>query len=526
MRRKRWSNGARRRRSLPATATPKPPRAPRERPPVRLRRGLVAGLAAGLGAVGAMEIVAAVLGTNALPQLIQAPLLGLMPGAVFGFLIDTLQHWGKVIEEAGLLVALVVAFTVVGAASDVFAHRFSWWRRWVGFGAAGVLWLLLSFLLLPLAGAGPVGLQSGALEAVTVTVPLLLYGAVLQGLLGPSGTDAEAAGRRRFLGWGAGLLGVVVIAFTRVPAWAQSLSSGGGSGRGAITQALTPPQDFYIVSKNFQDPVLQAAGWSIQVRGMIDNPTTLKLGDLRAMPATTLTVTQECISNVVGGNQISTGRFTGVPLRDLLSQAKPHSSASLLGFTAADGYTETLGLSTAMSDTEILVAYDLDGQPLPDEHGYPARILIPAHYGMRSPKWLTRINVGNSEPTGYWEQQGWNPEAKVKTMSRIDAPLNGAVLPPGPVTVGGIAFAANRGIKAVQWSTDNGSTWRPAILEPPLSRLTWVLWHATWHAQPGSYSVAVRAMDGTGEWQTPAIAPSFPAGSTGLHKIGVTIGGS
>lgn len=495
----------------------------------RLLRGLVAGIAAGLGAVGAMEIVAAVLGTDALPQLIQAPLLGLLPGAVFGFLIDALQHWGKVLEEAGLLVLLVVVFALAAVASDVFADRFTWWRRWAGLGAAGVLWVVLSFVLLPVVGAGPVALQGGALEAVTVTVPLALYGVLLQGLIGPGAKDPETAndaGRRRFLGWGASVLGVVVVAFTRVPAWMESLSSGGGSGRGRISPALTPPQDFYIVSKNFQDPVLQAAGWSIQVRGMIANPTTYRLDELRSMPATTVTLTQECISNVVGGNQISTGRFTGVPLRDLLSRARPQASATLLGFTAADGYTETLGLPTAMNDAEILVAYDLDGQPLPDEHGYPARILIPAHYGMRSPKWLTRINVGTSEPAGYWEQQGWNPEARVQTMSRIDAPLSGAVLPAGPVTVGGIAFAANRGIKAVEWSTDNARSWRPATLEPPLSRLTWVLWHSTWHAQPGTYQLAVRAMDGTGEWQSPAIAPSFPSGATGLHKITVTIGGN
>ncbi|MBO0707248.1 MAG: molybdopterin-dependent oxidoreductase [Candidatus Dormibacteraeota bacterium] len=489
-------------------------------------RGLVAGAAAGLGAVGAMEIVAAVLGTDALPQLIQAPLLALLPGAVFGFLIDSLQHWGKVMEEAGILVALVAVFAAAGVATAEIAARLSWWRRGVGIGAAAALWLLVSFTVLPLVGAGPMGLGGGVLEVVTITVPLALYGVVLQGLLAPPGRDSETVldpGRRRVLGWGVAVLGAAVVAFTRIPAWAQSLGSGTTSGRGTVGPALTPAQDFYIVSKNFQDPVLEAAGWSIQIRGMVANPTTLTLSNLRSMPATTITLTQECISNLVGGGQISTGTFTGVPLRHLLDLARPQPGASMLGFTAADGYTETLDLQTATTDTQILVAYDLDGRPLPDQHGYPARILIPAHYGMRSPKWLTRINVGTSEPDGYWEQQGWNPSARVKTMSRIDAPLNAAVLPPGPVTVGGIAFAANRGIQRVEWSSDNGRTWRPATLEPPLSRLTWVLWHATWQARPGTYNLAARAMDGTGEWQTQVIAPSFPAGASGLHRIQVSI---
>jgi DMSO/TMAO reductase YedYZ molybdopterin-dependent catalytic subunit len=492
----------------------------------RIWRGLVAGAAAGLGAVGAMEIVAAVLSSNALPQLLQGPFLALLPGPVFGFLIDSLQHWGKVFEEVGILAALVVGFALAGLATEVLAARVPWWRRWAGLGAAGALWVIVSFVMLPLVGAGPVGLQGGVLEAVTITVPLAVYGLVLQGLLGPAGSDPQTAldpGRRRLLGWGAALLGVAVIAFTRVPSWAQSLTSGAGAGRGTIGPALTPVADFYIVSKNFQDPVLVAAGWSIQIGGMVDKPTTLHLSDLRSMPASTVTLTQECISNVVGGSQISTGHFTGVPLGAVLDLVRPQAGASMLGFTAADGYTETLDLATALSDTEILVAYDLDGQPLPDEHGYPARILIPAHYGMRSPKWLTRINVGTSEPDGYWEQQGWNPSARMQTMSRIDAPLDGAVLPEGSVTVGGVAFAANRGIQAVQWSSDDGQTWRPASLEPPLSRLTWVLWHASWQPQPGSYNLAVRAKDGSGEWQTQVIAPSFPSGASGIHRIAVSI---
>ncbi|MGH7918913.1 MAG: molybdopterin-dependent oxidoreductase [Candidatus Dormibacteraceae bacterium] len=493
----------------------------------QLARGLVCGGAAGLGAIGAMEIIAALLGTQAMPQLIQAPLLSLLPGAVFGFLIDALQHWGKIGEEIGLLVAIVVVFALFGAATSGLARRIPGWRRWVGFGAAAVVWLLVSFALLPAIGAGPLGLTGGWLEAVTITLPLVLYGAVLQGLLGASGSSDAATtadpGRRRVLGWGVGLLGAAVVAFTRVPAWAQSLAVG-GSGRGAISPALTPVQDFYIVSKNFQDPTLEAAGWSVQLRGMVAHPTTLTLTDLRSRPSVTMTLTQECISNVVGGDQISTGRFTGVPLRDLLAEAKPGEGASMLGFTASDGYTETMTLENATTDGQILVAYDLDGRPLPDEHGYPARLLVPGHYGMRGPKWLTRINVGTSEPGGYWEQQGWDPAAKVQTMSRIDAPLEGAVLPAGEVTVGGIAFAANRAIQAVEWSLDGGRTWRPATLKPPLSRLTWVLWHASWHAsRPATYTLKVRARDGTGEWQSSAAAPSFPTGSTGLHSISVSI---
>ena len=144
---------------------------------------------------------------------------------------------------------------------------------------------------------------------------------------------------------------------------------------------------------------------------------------------------------------------------------------------------------------------------------------------MRGPKWLTGITVGRSAPGGYWEQQGWDPSAPVQTMSRFDAPLDGAVLPIGAVLVGGIAFAADRGIQSVEWSTDGGTTWRPATLEAPLSPLTWVRWQATWHPpRAGSYRLAVRARDGKGTLQTSAVANSFPSGATGLHEIDISIG--
>jgi DMSO/TMAO reductase YedYZ molybdopterin-dependent catalytic subunit len=171
-----------------------------------------------------------------------------------------------------------------------------------------------------------------------------------------------------------------------------------------------------------------------------------------------------------------------------------------------------------------MVAYDLDGAPLPTSHGYPARMVIPGLYGMKGPKWLNRIDLVNHESGGYWEQQGWNHDPIVKTTTRIDAPADGGVVKLGPVTISGVAFAGTRGIKKVEYSTDGGSTWSEAPFKAPLSTLTWVLWSADWTpSAEGAYRIMARATDGTGALQDSRSASSYPSGATGYHTIHVDI---
>ncbi|HSS62642.1 MAG TPA: molybdopterin-dependent oxidoreductase, partial [Candidatus Limnocylindrales bacterium] len=172
----------------------------------------------------------------------------------------------------------------------------------------------------------------------------------------------------------------------------------------------------------------------------------------------------------------------------------------------------------------ILVAYDLNGAPLPMAHGYPARILIPGRYGMKGPKWLDSIQLTNHETGGYWEQQGWDHNAVVKTTSRIDAPRDGDIVKVGPIEVGGVAFAGKRGISKVEYTTDGGSSWIEAPFDPPLSNLTWVIWRASWTpAKEGAYRLMVRATDGSGAAQTRLATPSYPNGSSGYHTIQVNV---
>ena len=178
-------------------------------------------------------------------------------------------------------------------------------------------------------------------------------------------------------------------------------------------------------------------------------------------------------------------------------------------------------LQKAMAASSLL-AYRLNGDPLPRKHGYPLRVLGTGTYGMKNPKWLTHIEVAAAAPDGFWEKQGWDPDAPVQTMSRIDAPGSRTVAP-GDVLIQGIAFAGDRGVQGVEVSTDKGQTWRPAELQPALGPLTWVFWKQTASLSPGSYDVWVRATDAKGQPQNGSDTDSFPSGASGYHKVRVRV---
>jgi DMSO/TMAO reductase YedYZ molybdopterin-dependent catalytic subunit len=483
-----------------------------------MAQSLRVGLLAGLVLVGVMELAGWAGAIRPLPDVLQAPILAAMPGVVFGFLIDTLQHAGKVIEEAGLLVLMLAGLAGLGAAAGIGRER---GLPWAGLAVAAIGWLLVVLVALPASGEGWLGLSQGPTTPLVWAVLFAVYGALLDAGLGASAPFNPS--RRRFLGW-LGVVGLVAIGLVKLPGWLQILISPPEKSSG-IVPALTPVQKFYVVSKNFQDPVVDAKGWALEVGGMAGTPYRLSYVQLRQLPATTLAITLECVSNPVGGNLISTGRFTGVRLRDLLTRARPHAGASGVDFRARDGFTESLSLPEAMASQDILVAYDLDGQALPNAHGFPARIVLPGHYGMRGPKWLDRITIVQSEGSGYWEEQGWDHQATVKTMSRIDAPAAGSLLRRSPTEVAGVAFAGNRGIQAVEWSADGGRSWSQAQLETPLSPLTWVRWTASWTpAQAGNHVLVVRARDGHGQLQPHDEAASFPSGASGWHTVAVQVG--
>jgi len=492
------------------------------------RRALIHGFGwgalAGLVLVALMYLASLLLDLKPLTQALNEPLLSIMPGFVFGFLIDQLQHAGKVVEEFGLIVAVIVALGVLGAAWAWTALRWHFQYSALVFAAAG--WLVVVVLLLPIAGDGPFGLTSGPTTPLVWAALFAVYGVVLQ-LGGRPDTAAADPDRRRLLSvlpLSLGALSLGVLAFKLAPNWYQAIFNPPEAGLYGRSPQLTPIQNFYVVSKNFGDPNVDGGSWRLKIGGMAGNPVSLTLQDLRALPVTTEYVTLECISNNVGGNLMSTGGFTGVSLKYLLEQVKPTSSATWAAFKAADGYTESLPLSAINSDPTILVAYELDGQQLPGAHGYPARILIPGRYGMKGPKWLTEIELVDHESGGYWEQQGWDHNAVVKTTSRFDVPRDGDIVKVSGVTISGVAYAGTRGIGKVEVTTDGGASWTEALRTAPLSQLTWVLWNFDWTPpKEGSYHLAVRATDGSGAAQESNDASSYPGGAMGYHAIRVDV---
>jgi len=335
----------------------------------------------------------------------------------------------------------------------------------------------------------------------------------------------RAVTRREFLSRSA-LFALAAAGGASIAAWASRAAAGGivlaqdlFARIKGLPPEITPNDQFYVVSKNPPgfDPRLDAAKWSLDVTGKVGRPQRLTYDELRAMPAVEQLQTLECISNEVGGDLISNARWKGVRLRDLLTRAGgPAPTAVKVAFRCADGYSESVPIGDAVNPTTLL-AYEMNGEMLPPAHGYPLRLLIPGLYGMKNPKWITRIEVVDYDFQGYWQASGWTDEAVVKTMSKFTVASRASG---GDVELGGVAYAGDRGIKEVEYSTDDGKTWTKAALKPALGRFTWVLWAAVWKpAAAGTYVLKVRAKDGNSVLQLAKPAPTLPDGASGYHTL-------
>ncbi|WP_456412476.1 sulfite oxidase, partial [Oceanithermus profundus] len=288
-----------------------------------------------------------------------------------------------------------------------------------------------------------------------------------------------------------------------------------------LSPEITPTEDHYQVSKNVVNPRLRADRWRFEIGGLVETPLTLTLEDLKALPAVERPSTLICISNPVGGKLVGNSVWTGVRLRDLLERAGVRPEATELVLRAADNYSDSFPLEAALYE-ETILAYLQNGEPLTPDHGFPARLLVPGIYGMKNVKWLTRIELAGEDYRGYWQKRGWSDRAVVRTMSRIDT---GVATPTGDgrVAIGGVAFAGRRGVRAVEVSFDDGRSWQAAELKPGSSRITWTLWRYLWKAEPGTYAVTVRAVDGEGRTQDPTPRPPLPDGATGYHRRKVRV---
>jgi DMSO/TMAO reductase YedYZ molybdopterin-dependent catalytic subunit len=247
------------------------------------------------------------------------------------------------------------------------------------------------------------------------------------------------------------------------------------------------------------------------------------------MPTREADITLSCVSNEVGGGLVSNGRWTGVLLSDVLAEAGVSSdkisraSEQLVG-RSVDGWTSGFMTDIALDGREALVAFGLNGEELPLKHGYPVRLVVPGLYGyVSATKWLTEIELTNWDFDAYWIQRTWSKEGPILTQSRLDTIKDGERLSAGTVPIGGIAWAPHRGIDRVEVSTDDGETWNDAKLAAQFGIDTWRQYVYDWDAEPGEYTLKVRATDGEGETQTEKKAPPHPSGATGYHTIEVSV---
>jgi len=291
-----------------------------------------------------------------------------------------------------------------------------------------------------------------------------------------------------------------------------------------VASEVTDTRIFYRVDIDGVPPQLDFEQWTLNVTGKVLKELTVKKSDLLAMPSASEYATLECVSNTINppGALISNGKWTGVPLSTVLNMAGLASDAAYIIFHCAEGYTVGIPVQRAL-ESGALLAYMLNDQSLPPEHGFPLRAIIPGLYGMMNAKWVTGIEASNSVYLGYWQERGWSNDARIKTTSIIYYPSAGAHVG-GSLPVAGVAFAGDRGISKVEVSTDGGNTWNVAELKPPKSPYSWVLWAYMWTpTTSGNQTIIVRATDGTGQLQDSTANQPFPDGATGYNSIQVGV---
>lgn len=290
-----------------------------------------------------------------------------------------------------------------------------------------------------------------------------------------------------------------------------------------LASYLTPNSDFYRIDTALTVPQVSKETWSLRIHGMVDREIRLDYADLARRPSVERLVTLTCVSNPVGGDLIGNASWLGYRLDALIAEAGPHPDADMVLSRSADGFTAGSPLAALTDGRDALLAVGMNGEPLPVEHGYPARLVVPGLYGyVSATKWVTELEITRFDRAqAYWTRRGWSERGPIKTGTRIDTP-RGAVRA-GKVTIAGVAWAQHRGIDAVEVQIDNGP-WQPARLAAEPSVDTWRQWSYDWEASAGTHTVRARAIDGTGTVQTAEVADVIPDGASGYPSRTIRVG--
>lgn len=449
----------------------------------------------------------------------------------------------------GALFGLLYALIAEGQRS-----RESRWQKGISrlaasfiIGAALVLWLISLALLWPVLDANYRGLPPGSariVSAAALLVEYLLVAALIILLyrwLAPrpaGGASApvpvgEPIGRRALV---AGVASVALAAgsgaLLRDLNARATFSYDGLAYSGPGVQPITPNDKFYTVTKNVVDPNVDAPIWQLEIGGLVEEPRSYSFDELMSLASIEQESTLMCISNRIGAGLFSNAVWQGVRLRDLIEASRPLPGALEVFLNGADAYTDSFAFEKAMNPTTI-VAFAMNGEPLPQRHGYPARVVVPGLYGEKNVKWVTRIEVVDYDAKGFYEQQGWGPNFVIPTRSDIFSPRwvrrrGDSFVEPFAVgrtaTIRGRAFAGDRGIQRVEFSADDGQTWHETRIDYAGTPLTWTFWSAEWRPEtPGQYTLVSRATDSTGAPQPVETRGIVPQGAAGYHRVVATV---
>ncbi len=336
-------------------------------------------------------------------------------------------------------------------------------------------------------------------------------------------------GRRALILGGLGLLvaggGAAVL---RKLFRAATFSYDGLQYRGRDVQGITPNDQFYCVTKNVVDPIVNEGVWRLEITGLVRQEERYDVARLKALPPIAQETTLMCISNGLDAGLISNAMWKGVPLRTLLEVAGPLPEARKVKMHGVDNYTDTIPLEKALDPTTMVV-YEMNGETLPQRHGFPARVIVPGYFGEKHVKWVTRIELAGEDAAGFYEKQGWGPDFTTPIRTRVDQPAHDEWFTltalTAPVVVKGIAFGGDRGVARVEISSDDGATWTDARIDYPGTRLTWALWSHEWRPDhAGDYVFLARATNQDGELQTFDEKRPFKSGTSGFHKIVLHVG--
>ncbi|HEV7743276.1 MAG TPA: molybdopterin-dependent oxidoreductase [Pseudolysinimonas sp.] len=491
----------------------------------------VASVALGLGVA---ELAAALVAPSASPLFVVGSLV-----------IDLAPPWAKQTmialfgtgDKAALLTLMGIGLVVLAAGVGVLqARRPPLGRIAIGVGA--------------IVGVGAALTRSGAaaLDAVPAVVAAVVA-AIALGLLlrkapeaGAPARGTEVPTRRAFLGWagGATALGLLATgagvlleagtraatavreAFTlpRAAVRAAPVPAGADLGIPDLSPVVTPNAQFYRIDTALQIPRINPSEWSLKITGMVEQEVEISWAELIALPMEESYTTLMCVSNEVGGSLIGNALWLGYPIRHILERARPASGADMVLSRSIDGFTAGTPLTVLQEeDRNAILAIGMNGEPLPEEHGFPVRMVVPGLYGyVSATKWLIELEVTRfDEASAYWTDRGWGAKGPVKIESRIDVARGGA----GEMTVAGVAWHQHTGISGVEVQVDGGP-WEAATLAEAISIDTWVQWRYDFAPAKGEHEVRVRATGSDGKVQTGDVADVLPDGATGYHTVRVT----